>query len=82
MQIDPRLTRVGPPRSLRFKLKYDESLSRFGFNSNLRHYSLVGRRVAAETKHDGVTAAGFSGAGAGAAGGGGDGDGTGGRAAQ
>ena len=40
MQVDPIKPTLKAPGSKRLKLKYDELLSSFGFNFNLRHYTL------------------------------------------
>ena len=55
MQVDPIKPTFKSPETERLRLKYDESLSIFAFNFNLRHYSL---EDAAEAEAEAAEAAG------------------------
>ena len=43
VQVDPMKHMLKPPKTKRLKLKYDELLSNFAFNFNLRRYTVVDR---------------------------------------
>ena len=58
MQVDPSRSRVDRSWSQRLKLKYDELLSNFAFNFNLRRYTQV-RRYSLTPVDPGLTALGF-----------------------
>ena len=47
VQVDPIKPTLKAPGTKRLKLKWDDPLSSFGFNFNLRHYSLGSGSVAA-----------------------------------
>ena len=42
-QVEPMKSKLKAPGTKRLKLKYDNLLSRFAFNFNLRHYTMVDR---------------------------------------
>jgi hypothetical protein len=45
VQVDPIKTTLKPSGTKRLKLKHDELLSNFGFECNLRRYTLAGARL-------------------------------------
>ena len=51
MQVDPIKPKLKAPSVQRLKLKYDEPLSSFAFEINLRRYSKVGRCGASRRTH-------------------------------